>query len=59
MTTKWIPRDRKRSQGRPKKRSRDVFTERESFWMAKAREREQWRELGEAYAVEATTGLNY
>ncbi|KAL0821652.1 hypothetical protein ABMA28_005093 [Loxostege sticticalis] len=52
----WIPRDGRRSRGRPKKRWQDIFAQRcGQDWMRKARNRHLWKELGEAYAEEATT----
>lgn len=49
--TEWIPRDRKRKQGRPRKRWRDVFKENIGpDWMRQSRDRILWRKLGEAYA---------
>lgn len=53
--TEWIPRDGKRKKGRQKKRWRDIFSERcGPAWVQMARDRERWRDLGEAYAREAT-----
>lgn len=52
----WIPRDGRRSRGRPRKRWQDIFAQRcGQDWMRKARNRHLWKELGEAYAEEATT----
>lgn len=54
--TEWIPLDGKRKQGRPKKRWRDLFVQQcGPEWMRKARARDEWRDLGEAYVTEATT----
>lgn len=53
--SEWIPRDGSRSRGRPEKRWEDIFLEKAgSDWMSKARNRELWKEMGEAYAKEAT-----
>ncbi|KAJ8726613.1 hypothetical protein PYW07_001311 [Mythimna separata] len=53
--TEWIPLDGKRKQGRQRKRWRDIFTQRcGPNWMQKARDRQAWSDLGEAYAAEAT-----
>lgn len=53
--TEWIPRDMTRARGRPEKRWQDVFVKRAGpNWMTKARDRRLWKELGEAYAREAT-----
>lgn len=54
--TEWIPRNRKRKRGRQRKRWRDVFAHKVGpDWMRKARDRELWRDLGEAYATEAAS----
>lgn len=53
--TEWIPLEGKRKHGRPRKRWRDIFTLLcGPDWTSKARIRNGWRDLGEAYAAEAT-----
>lgn len=52
----WIPLDKKRKKGRPRRRWEDTFTEMcGPMWRRKARDRESWKKLGEAYAIEATS----
>lgn len=54
--TEWIPRDCTRSKGRQRVRWADTFTKIcEGSWMTKARDRQKWKIMGEAYAAEATT----
>ncbi|CAH2261059.1 jg5453 [Pararge aegeria aegeria] len=56
ILTEWLPRNKKRKRGRPRKRWADVFTQVcGPLWMRNAKERREWRELGEAYAREATS----
>ena len=52
----WIPRDGTRSRGRQRRRWADLFIQKLGpHWMTKARDRKYWKEMGEAYAKEATT----
>lgn len=57
--TEWFPYDGNRKHGHPRKRWRDIFNELVGDnWMQKARDREVWKQMGEAYATEATTIIN-
>lgn len=49
MTTEWIPLDGCRKVGRQTKRWRDDLADISKQWVQHARDRRQWKELGEAY----------
>ena len=55
-TTEWIPRERTRRRGRPKRRWRDELEEKfGAAWMRRARDRVEWRRL---WRPSANSGVN-
>eukprot|EP00914_Ancora_sagittata_P021713 GHVO01043076.1.p1 GENE.GHVO01043076.1~~GHVO01043076.1.p1 ORF type:complete len:186 (+),score=14.28 GHVO01043076.1:383-940(+) len=56
ITTEWIPRERSRSRGKPKRRWRDQIEEKTGItWMQTAQNRVEWRRL---WRPSANSGVN-
>ena len=56
ITTEWIPRERSRGRGKPKRRQRDEIEEKiGATWMQRAQDRVEWRKL---WRPSANSGVN-